>query len=151
MTPTRADVLAAVAAETGFTIGRLLGNQNYRGLPAARRAAMHLMHTRCGLTRGEIGRALRYAGSSSVDVGLAKARDALLDTPKFRDLVARAAARLPGGSAAPREDPRKLPRIRKCLMCRKRFESGHAGERVCRPCKATAVWAGGGDCRVWPG
>ena len=33
-----------------------------------------------------------------------------------------------------------VPKTRKCLMCKKEFESAWSGERVCRGCKVTNAW-----------
>lgn len=152
MTPTPEQVLAAVTAVTGFTRAVLRHPHSQRGLPAARRAAIHLMQRRCGLRRGEISQAMGHMSPNNVDTALAKAGEELRESAVFRDLVARVAARLPGGRAPPpREDPRKLPRVRNCLMCRAFFESSDAGNRVCIRCKATSAWKSGGDCTVYPG
>ncbi|WP_420349010.1 hypothetical protein [Pelagibius sp.] len=33
--------------------------------------------------------------------------------------------------------------VRRCLMCRDRFESAWHGERICKRCKSTAAWREG--------
>lgn len=35
------------------------------------------------------------------------------------------------------------PKLRRCLMCRDRFESSWPGERVCKRCKSTVAWREG--------
>jgi hypothetical protein len=35
------------------------------------------------------------------------------------------------------------PKQRRCLSCRKPFQSAWAGERVCRACKSTRAWKQG--------
>jgi len=42
----------------------------------------------------------------------------------------------------PRVEQRKL---RTCLSCNGPFESEWAGERICRRCKGTSSWRGGGS------
>lgn len=34
-------------------------------------------------------------------------------------------------------------KTRSCLVCKKKFLSAWAGERICRPCKSTSAWRGG--------
>jgi hypothetical protein len=34
-------------------------------------------------------------------------------------------------------------KMRACLICKRRFLSAWAGERVCRQCKSTSGWRGG--------
>jgi DnaJ-class molecular chaperone len=43
---------------------------------------------------------------------------------------------------ASEEEVRRVPRKRKCLMCRDTFDSAWAGERVCKRCKSSAAWRG---------
>lgn len=42
-------------------------------------------------------------------------------------------------------------RTRKCLKCGRGFPSGGAGNRICRPCKATEGWRDPGDYTVGGG
>ena len=39
--------------------------------------------------------------------------------------------------------PNPDQKIRRCLMCRKDFESAWAGERICRKCKSSSAWRNG--------
>jgi hypothetical protein len=34
-------------------------------------------------------------------------------------------------------------KMRACLVCKKKFLSAWAGERICRHCKSTSAWRGG--------
>jgi hypothetical protein len=47
------------------------------------------------------------------------------------------------GTSRPRSERQVEPKERKCLMCRRPFESGWHGERVCRKCKSTGEWRSG--------
>jgi len=44
----------------------------------------------------------------------------------------------------PESDREYIRKDRKCLMCSKKFNSSHIGERVCSSCKETSVWRSGG-------
>ena len=43
----------------------------------------------------------------------------------------------------PRPSEPQAVKLRRCLMCRDRFESSGPGERVCKRCKSTAAWREG--------
>ena len=59
---------------------------------------------------------------------------------KIESLVASGAASVAGPEAAARSETH---RHRRCLMCRERFGSEWAGERVCKKCKSHAAWREG--------
>lgn len=44
----------------------------------------------------------------------------------------------------PVSEKKGTEKLRKCLMCRAHFKSAWIGERVCRRCKSTTTWQGGG-------
>ena len=43
----------------------------------------------------------------------------------------------------PTTDRSDQAKMRACLICKRRFLSAWAGERVCRQCKSTSGWRGG--------
>jgi len=43
----------------------------------------------------------------------------------------------------PKPDEPQQVKLRRCLMCHDRFESGWPGERICKRCKSTAAWREG--------
>jgi len=155
--PSPDQVLAAVAAESGFSRVQLCRRETWRGLPAARKLAMLLLHQHARLTWREIGALMDRRLGQSVEKSIERICGQLTADPPLRDLLARIEARLPARPhvapppAAKPEDPRKLPKRRKCLMCRGSFASSDAGNRVCNKCKATSVWTSGGDYATYPG
>ena len=43
----------------------------------------------------------------------------------------------------PEADRGDEAKMRACLVCKRRFLSAWAGERICRSCKSTSSWRGG--------
>jgi len=152
--PTPREILAAVSAESGFTPCLLRGRSTVRGLAAARKIAMLLMHDRGRLTWGRIGEVMDRRTPGVVERAVDRAAVRLAHEAALRDLLRRAEARLPAAPfaapAPPPEDPRKLARPRKCLMCAKGFQSSGAHERICHTCKATSTWKAGNHFAVYP-
>jgi len=46
-------------------------------------------------------------------------------------------------ATTPASSPDPERKTRTCLMCRRKFLSAWAGERICKRCKATAAWRNG--------
>lgn len=149
--PSLEAVLAAAARLSGFNQELIRGRRTERGLSGARQVTMLIMAERCGATYPQIGDFMDRRCPQAVHKAADLARERLHHSAALRELHGRLSPGLPGGLPARPQDPRKLPRRRRCLMCREGFESGHAGHRVCAKCKTSKLWQSGGGCSVYPG
>jgi len=146
--PSLEAVLAAAARVSGFTQEQIRRRLTLKGLSVARQVAVLVMAERCAAGYPRIGAFMDRRSPQAAAQAAGQARSRIEHSAALRDLYNGILARLPGEPAARREDPRKLPARRKCLMCAKIFASSDCGNRVCLNCKTTQLWKTGGDPTV---
>lgn len=113
----------------------------YRALLAATEImpSTEILADQCGCTTQTIGVVIKkLEADGRVEVTRDKKGKRVGITIEGRYL--RAAPRRPWGCS---NEARGEVKIRKCLKCRDKFRSHHAGERICGPCKDTIEWITG--------